>query len=127
MAQAAFTAENAIEHRILAARRGDLSTDALMHEIADADLYAPSTTAPAPDGSGFRPVLLSQDGMDFVAVFTALSRQPRDWAGHTLRLTGRQLFLRMPTGFGVTINPETDGQILLPPDGMAALKADLRL
>jgi hypothetical protein len=85
----------------------------------------PSTEPVAPDGSGLRPVIQQQDEFQFVTVFTALARQPADMGGHTLRLTGRQLFQRLPLGYGVAINPGCDAQILLPPHGAAAVKADL--
>ena len=37
------------------------------------------------------------------------------------------LFLRLPAGHGVIVNPGFEAQIILPPEGMAALKQDLAI
>lgn len=121
----AFAPENDIEARILAARGGAVSGDAVMWELAAADLFIPSTREVQQDGSGFSPVLLEQNGAPFVAAFTALSRQPRDMAGYSMKMSGRQFFLRLPPGYGVIFNPGYEAQLLLPPHGAASLKQDL--
>jgi len=122
----AFEPETDIEHRIVEARDKGLSGDALMRQIADADLYIPSTGEVQADGSGFKPILLEQNELPFVAVFTAMSRQPKDMAPYMLRANGKQFFLRMPPGYGIIFNPGYEAQMLLPPHGAAALKQDLR-
>jgi hypothetical protein len=122
----AFEPENDIERQIASARDGGLSGDELMRRIAAADLYIPSTAEVQTDGSGFGPVLLEQNDLAFVAVFTAMSRQPKDMARTMMRANGRHFFLRLPAGYGVIFNPGYDAQILLPPDGAAALKQDLQ-
>jgi SseB protein N-terminal domain len=121
----AFEAENDIEHQILEAQNGKISGDALLRRMADADLYIPSTEEVKTDGSGFHPVLIDQDGSPFVAVFTAMSRQPKDMAACTMQMNGRQFFRRLPAGYGVMVNPGYDAQVLVPAHGMAAFKQDL--
>ena len=121
----AFEPETDIEHQIIRAQNGDLSGDALLRQIAGVNIYIPSTTEVQTDGSGFGPVLLEQDGQPFVATFTALSRPPKDMAAYLMQMNGRQFFLRMPPGYGVMINPGYATQLLVPPQGMAAFKADL--
>jgi hypothetical protein len=121
----AFVAETDIEHQILKAQDGALSSDALLRRMADADLFIPSTGEVQTDGSGFSPVLIDQDGSSFVVVFTAMSRQPKDMASYIMQMNGRQFFRRLPAGYGVMVNPGYDAQILVPPHGMAAFKQDL--
>jgi hypothetical protein len=121
----AFVAETDIEYQILKAQDGALSGDALLRRMTDADLFVPSTGDVQSDGSGFQPVLIDQDGSPFVVVFTAVSRQPKDMAACTMQMNGGQFFRRLPAGYGVMVNPGYDAQILVPPDGMAALKQDL--
>ena len=121
----AFEAENDIERQILKAQDGALSGDALLHRMADADLFIPSTGEVQTDGSGFQPVLIDQDGSSLVVVFTARSRQPKDMAAWMMQMNGGQFFRRLPAGYGVMVNPGYDAQILVPPHGMAALKRDL--
>jgi len=126
MALRAFTPETVIEHRILAAQKGEISGDALLHEIAAANLFIPSREAVQEDGSRFQPVLMDMDGQPYVAVFTALARVPQDTAPYLLQAAGRHFFLRLPSGYGVMINPGYAAQMLVPPHGIAALKQDLR-
>ena len=121
----AFEAETDIEHQILKAQDGALSGDALLHRMADADLFIPSTGEVQTDGSGFQPVLIDQDRSSLVVVFTARSRQPKDMAAWMMQMNGGQFFRRLPAGYGVMVNPGYDAQILVPPHGMAALKRDL--
>jgi hypothetical protein len=121
----AFVAETDIEYQILKAQDGALSGDALLRRMTDADLFVPSTGDVQSDGSGFQPVLIDQDGSPFVVVFTAASRQPKDMAACTMQMNGGQFFRRLPAGYGVMVNPGYDAQILVPSDGMAALKQDL--
>jgi SseB protein N-terminal domain len=122
----AFEPESDIERRILDVQAGRYSADALMREMAECDLFIPSQGEVQQDGRGFVPVLVDQAGMPLVTVFTALSRHSRDIAETVLKATGRAFFRRLPPGYGVIINPGYDAQLLLPPDGVAMLKQDLR-
>jgi hypothetical protein len=122
----AFEPENDIEHQILNARDEGLSGDALMRQIAEAELFIPSMNDVKADGSGFKPVLLEQNDLAFVAVFTAMSRQPKGMAPYIMRTGGKHFFLRLPPGYGVIFNPGYDAEILLPPHGAQALKRDLQ-
>jgi hypothetical protein len=121
-----FQPWNAIERRIEEARSGSIAGDRLMREIAKAELFIPSAGEVQPDGSGYRPILLEQDEFSLVAAFTTAARMPRDMAPTLMRIPGRAFFLRLPAGYGVIINPGFDAQIILPPEGMAVLKEDLR-
>jgi hypothetical protein len=122
----AFEPENDIERQILNVQAGKYPADALMRDITDSDLYIPSKGEVQEDGRGFVPVLLERGDMMLVAVFTARSRPPRGVAEYLLKATGRAFFLRLPPGYGVIFNPGYDAEMLLPPDGVAMLKQDLR-
>ena len=122
----AFEPENDIEHQILNARDEGLSGDALMRQIAEAELFIPSVNDVKADGSGFKPVLLEQNDLAFVAVFTAMSRQPKGMAPYMMRTGAKHFFLRLPPGYGVIFNPGYEAEILLPPHGAEALKRDLQ-
>lgn len=126
MALLAFEPESDIERRILDVQAGKYSADALMREMAECDLFIPSQGEVQEDGRGFVPVLIDQAGMPLVTVFTALSRHSRNIANTLLKANGRAFFRRLPPGYGVIFNPGYDAQLLLPPDGVAMLKQDLR-
>ena len=121
----AFEPETEIEHQILKAQNGEFSGDTLLRRIAEVNIYVPSTGEVHADGSGFSPVLLEQDGLPFVAVFTAISRPPKDMASYLMQMNGREFFLRMPAGYGLIFNPGYEAQMLVPPHGIAAFKRDL--
>jgi len=120
-----FEPESDIERRILDVQARTYSADALMREMANHDLYIPSTSEVREDGSGLAPVLQDQGGMRFVTVFTSLSRLPRGLAEYLLKAKASAFFRRLPPGYGVIFNPGYDAQLLLPPDGVAMLKQDL--
>jgi hypothetical protein len=120
-----FQPETDIERRILDVQAGKYSADALMLELANSELCIPSQAKTQDGWRGYVPVLLDQNGIVFVAVFTMASRQTRDFAPHLLRADCRSFVLRLPAGYGVIFNPGYDAQLLLPPDGVAMLKQDL--
>ena len=126
MALLSFAPETPIEHRILAAQRGDLSGDALLREIAASNLYIPSKDEVQEDGRRVQPVLLEMEDETYVAVYTALSRAPRDMAPYLLQTVGSHFFLRLPPGYGVMVNPGYATQMLVPAHGVAAFQQDLR-
>ena len=121
-----FAPETDIERRILDVQAGRHPADALIRDMADSELCIPSN-GPVRDGwKGYVPVILEQNGIAFVAAFTAASRQTKDFAPYLLRSEGRPFFQRLPSGYGVIFNPGYDAQLLLPPDGVAILKQDLQ-
>jgi hypothetical protein len=126
MALLSFAPETPIEHRILAAQKGELSGDALLREIAASNLFIPSKDDVQEDGSRFQPVLIEMEGQPYVAVYTALSRAPKDLTPHLLQALGAHFFARLPPGYGVMINPGYAAEMLVPAHGVAAFQQDLR-
>ena len=120
-----FQPQNDIEQRILDVRLRKYSADALMLELANCELCIPSQAKVQDGWHGYVPVILEQNSIAFVAVFTAASRQTRDFAPHLLRADGRSFVQRLPAGYGVIFNPGYEAQLLLPPDGVMMLKQDL--
>jgi hypothetical protein len=120
-----FEAWNGIERQILDAQNGKLPGDALMRALAEADLFIPSDGDVQPDGTGYRPILLEQDEFLLVTVFTAAARMSKGMAPTLMRMKGRQFLLRLPAGYGLVVNPGYAAQVILPPEGVAALKSDL--
>ncbi len=126
MALLSFAPETPIEHRILAAQKGELSGDALLREIAASNLYIPSKDDVQEDGSRFQPVLIEMEGQPYVAVYTALSRASKDMAPYLLQAVGAHFFARLPPGYGVMINPGYAAEMLVPAHGIADFQQDLR-
>jgi hypothetical protein len=121
----AFVPQTDIERRILEVQAGRHPADALMLELAGAELCIPSLAKVQDGWRGYAPVLLEQNGVAFVAVFTAAFRQTLAFAPHLLRAPGKAFFLRLPAGYGLVFNPGYDAEMFLPPEGVAMLKQDL--
>lgn len=126
MALLDFAPLTPIENRILIAQTGELSGDELLREMATATLYIPSADAVQEDGSRFEPILLDIEGQTFVSVYTALQRARQDATPHMLQAQGAHFFLRLPSGYGVAVNPGYAAQMFVPAHGIAALQQDLR-
>jgi hypothetical protein len=122
----AFTPETDIEHRVLAGQRGEVTGDALLHEIAAANLYVPSRDAVQADGSRFQPVLIDVEGQPYISVYTAPGRPPNGETPYLLQALGCHFFLRLPAGYGVIVNPGYETQMLIPAHGVATFQQDLR-
>lgn len=126
MALLPFTPQTPIENRILLAQTGELSGDQLLRELAAATLYIPSADDVREDGGRFQPILHDIDDQAFVAVYTALQRARQDSAPHLLQAQGAHFFLRLPSGYGVVVNPGYAAQIFVPAHGIAVFQRDLR-
>jgi len=121
----AFVPETELERRILEVQADCHPADALMLELAGAELCIPSLAKVQDGWRGYVPVLLEQNGVAFVAVFTAAFRQTLAFAPHLLRAPGKPFFLRLPTGYGLVFNPGYDAEMFVAPEGVAMLKQDL--
>ncbi len=53
-------------------------------------------------------------------------RGTRALAPHGMQALAAHFIRRIPSGYGLIINPGTDAQIFLPPDGVAALQQDIK-
>src|ERR1043166_9372170 len=124
-----FPPENVLEQAIAAAQDGSGKVEDLTTLLVQSNIYALSKTEVAEDGSGFTPLLMDdEEGAPLVAVFSALSRaRPhRALAEFPLQMPGRALLLRLPAGYGAVLNPGYDAQMVIPPEAVAELKAQLQ-
>ena len=76
----------------------------------NADLSVPSGSEVMPDGSGLAPLLFEKNGIQMLGVFTSLSRVKmfKDKTPYCLSMNGSDLLSRMPSGYGLVINPGFD-------------------
>jgi hypothetical protein len=123
-----FQPENELEFAILDAKQGMCSIDNLMKTVCESDLYVPSKIEVMQDGSGFDPLLLGEIGNPLVAACTSFSRLGlhRNIAEFALQMKGRDFFLRLPKGYGVVLNPGYIAQLIVLPDAMADISANLK-
>ena len=123
-----FEPENLLEQAILDAQENDAPIAELTRLLIGSTLFSLSQTEVSPDGSGFAPILMEEEGAPLVAVFSSLerARPHRVLAEFPVQMPGRSFFLRLPPGYGAVLNPGWAAQLVLPPEGVAALKAQLK-
>lgn len=118
---------NDLERLILDSRAGRAPVENLLRALVAADLYVSSATEIKDDGSGFTPLLFdNQAGNLLTAVFTDPSRATAHAgrAKYLLRLKGRDLFRRLPAGYGLVINPGHPVGMEIQPFGVEAIVRD---
>ncbi|MBQ0753638.1 MAG: SseB family protein [Gammaproteobacteria bacterium] len=102
-----FVPENDLEENLLSAQRGSLAINDFILSLLQNNLFIPSST-PVDDGmASLTPLLYESNGKKFLAIFTALNRAKviRSKAKYCLKIKGKELFLRMPSEYGIVVNP----------------------
>lgn len=122
-----FQPESELEFAVLDAKQGMCSIDDLINKICASDLYVPSKREVMQDGNGFDPLLLGDNENPLVAACTSFSRLGlhRNMAEYAIQMKGRDFFLRLPKGYGVVLNPGYIAQLIVLPDAMADISANL--
>ncbi|MCA3176004.1 MAG: hypothetical protein ING36_10775 [Burkholderiales bacterium] len=123
-----FKPENDFERAVLNAKNGDCSMDDLIKIVSESVLYVPSQTEVMQDGRGFQPLLLDAGGNPLVAACSSFGRVDlhRQVAEYVIQMNGKDFLLRLPTGYGVVLNPGYVAQLIVLPDAVAGIKASLR-
>lgn len=99
---------NPLEDILVRGKAGEIPPEDCVCAMLDDWLYVPSITEVQDDGSKFAPILLRKgNGDQFITAFSSLSRAGTvsDRAKFCLRIRGRELVRRIPSGFGLLVNP----------------------
>lgn len=109
--------QNSLERRLSSAKAGKIPVDEFLRQVLSSELFITSTREIKEDGSGFAPLLYDRNGVPMTAVFTSFSRaaSKAEIAKYVLQINGRELFDRLPSGYGIVLNPGfTIGMEILP-------------
>lgn len=119
-----FDPENELEFAILDTKKGGRSISELLDALTTSILYASSKAEVMEDGSGFDPLLVGESTAPLVAVFSSLSRPTihRHKAEYVLQINGMELFQRVPTGYGIALNPGYLTQLVISSNVVSDLK-----
>jgi hypothetical protein len=122
-----FKPANDLEVAIVETKRGNKPFEALLMNLAESLLFISSKTEVQDGGSGFEPLLLEESGKPLVAAFSSLERPGlhSEVASYILEINGRELFLRLPSKYGVIVNPGYVTQLIVAPDAMSDLREKL--
>jgi hypothetical protein len=122
-----FDPVNELENRIVQARAGSEPADGLLPLLAEAELFVSSRAEVMEDGSGFEPLLFESPAGPLVGIFSESERAVlhRAEAEYLVQMHGHELFLRMPPGYGLIVNPGYRAQLIISADTVRSFKAAL--
>jgi len=112
--------ENELENLLVAAYEKQIGFEGFFKSFLEADLSIPSGSEVMPDGSGMAPLLFEKNGVQMLGVFTTISRVSlfKDKTPYCLSMKGRELLARMPSDYGLIVNPGFDKGFELPPSAL---------
>jgi hypothetical protein len=121
-----FVPKNALETALLDAKHGQTSIFNFLKMLVESDVYMLSSTEVNSDGTGFRPLLFDRGGDTMMSVFTARERASAfaDEVPYCLTMKGHELLQRIPTGFGIVINPGIEVGMEIPSSGIGDIRHD---
>lgn len=121
--------ENELESLLVQVQEKKAGFRELIEAFLKADLSVPSGSEVMPDGSGMAPLLFEKNGIQMLGVFTSMSRVKlfNDKTPFCLSMKGRELLARMPSGYGLVVNPGFDKGFELPPSGLKDILRDFEI
>lgn len=117
---------NTFESTLADARQGHLSVPQLMRMLVGSVLFVPSATEVMEDGSGFQPLLFDKGNARMLACFSDKSRVGdfSSLAPYGVTMKGRDILVRIPSGYGVVVNPGNLIGFDISPEGIAEVISD---
>lgn len=121
--------ENELENLLVKVQEKKMGFREFVESFLKADLSVPSGSEVMPDGSGMEPLLFEKNGVQMLGVFTSMSRVKlfKDKTPYCLSMKGRELLARMPSGYGLVVNPGFDKGFELPPSGLKDILKDFEI
>ena len=118
--------ENELENLLAKAQKKQIEFKEFVISFLKSDLSVPSGTEVMSDGTGMTPLLFEKNGVQMLGVFTSLSRVNlfKDKTPYCLSMKGRDLLARLPSEYGLVVNPGFDIGFELPPEGLKEILKD---
>jgi hypothetical protein len=110
-------------------RKGHLPFTEFLQMFLKSDIAVPSAAEVMEDGSGFEPLLFPKEQVQMLACFTDKTRigDFTSLTPYCLMMKGRELLLRIPSGYGLVVNPGTEIGFDISPDGIAKILKDFNV
>lgn len=120
---------NDFETSLLGASENALSIELFVRMLVNSDLALPCAKEVQRDGSGFEPILFDKHGTSMISAFSDKSRisQLAHIARYCLVMNGLEVLRRIPSGYGLVINPGLDVGFEISPEGIAQIIKDMPL
>lgn len=126
MPKASFTPVNPVEIALAKAMQGGMTVAEFVTILLASNVYVPSSTEVQADGNGFRPLLFDTNEGTMMSVFTSPERTEAS-ASHLpfcLMIKCSQLFARMPSDFGIVVNPGWEVGMEIPAQGIQDIRSE---
>lgn len=121
-----FRPVNDFENTLLRAQRGEMPLGSFFRMLVGSRLAVASGQEVKADGSGFQPLLFDKEGVQMVAAFTDKCRLSifSEKAPFCLEIDGIELLKRMPSDYGLVINPGYEVGLDISPSGIKEIVND---
>jgi hypothetical protein len=121
-----FRPLNDLEKALVSAKEGALPMKKFIALLLVSELAVPSTTEMRADGTGLTPLFFDKEGVGMLAAFTDKSRISKftDVAHYCLAVKALDLLKRMPTEYGLVINPDCEVGFDITPSGIREIIKD---
>lgn len=120
MAKNKFIPDGTLEEQLLAARKGDINSEAFLDTLIKSSIYVLSGSEINDDMSNFSPVVFDRNGVIMYAVFTSMSRTGdfAQQAPFCIQVNAFEFFKRVPAGGGIVVNPGIVEGLEISPEGL---------
>lgn len=110
MTSETFVPCNAFEEALIKGMDGRLAVEEVLACLLNADVYIPSGSDIAQDGSGMSPLMFDRDNSTFVAIFSDRQRALPfvGKAPYCLMMKGKEMLKCISLQVGIVINPGWD-------------------
>jgi len=121
-----FEPSNELEIDLQKAQAGEIPVPTLLQRLWTSELFVPSSEEIQLGGQRFKPVLFPRQGVQMVAVFTAVERVAglHKVAPYCLKIAAREFLPQTPPSLGVVVNPGFSVGLEILPDGLRQMIKD---
>ncbi|KQZ34578.1 hypothetical protein ASD92_09885 [Massilia sp. Root1485] len=111
---------------MLAAQEKRIPVEEFIRQLVASNIALPSAVEVQENGSGFQPIIFDKLGTKMLAIFTDKARvtQLEHIAKYCLVMNALEMLRRIPSGYGIVINPGLNVGLELSPDGIAEIVKD---
>jgi len=112
-----FVPQGPLEEALARAKTGEIPLTEFLDELLRSEVLVMSKEEILADGSNFVPLLFESAGYPLIAAFTSFSRTvtQKEMAEYCLSIRGSEFFKRVPTGYGVVLNPGFSAALVILP------------
>lgn len=120
--------ENSLPGLIKSLKENETLISRFISELIVSTVFVPSVTEVDDDYEGLTPLFFEKSGVPMMVMFTSLELATRysDKAPYSLSMKGGQVLKRLPSEYGIVINPECEAGLDISPEGIKNILRDFK-